>query len=120
MHAQIVLSGEALRSRQIVTVLNSEGRVIARDKPRFLMVWSLDLFHSLWVRALLFFYNFRFSCVFSNQFITISLGQIKSGDTSAAESGSEVEDIASPEPTGSYLVPRLTPVCEEVSFCSCC
>ncbi|ESR48285.1 hypothetical protein CICLE_v10000827mg [Citrus x clementina] len=72
---QIVLSGEALRSRQIVTVLNNEGRVIARDKPRFLM--------------------------------------IKSGDTSAAESGSEVEDIASPEPTGSYLVPRLTPVCEE-------
>ncbi|KAL9445977.1 hypothetical protein AB3S75_013788 [Citrus x aurantiifolia] len=72
---QIVLSGEALHSRQIVTVLNSEGRVIARDKPRFFM--------------------------------------IKSGDTSAAESGSEVEDIASPEPTGSYLVPRLTPVCEE-------
>lgn len=47
VHAQIALSGEALCSRQIVTVLNSEGRVIARDKPRFLMVWSSNLFHSL-------------------------------------------------------------------------
>lgn len=51
------------------------------------------------------------------QFINVSLSQVKSGDTSAAESGSEVEDIASPKPTGSYLLPKLTPVCEEVSAC---
>ncbi|KAJ4701985.1 Phosphatidylinositol/phosphatidylcholine transfer protein [Melia azedarach] len=81
---KMVLSGEALCSRQIVTILNGDGRVIARDKPCFSMV--------------------------------------KSGDTSAAESGSEVEDIASPKPTGSYLLPKLTPVCEEprvVSKASC-
>ncbi|XP_031269135.1 phosphatidylinositol/phosphatidylcholine transfer protein SFH8-like [Pistacia vera] len=72
---KMVLSGETLCSRQIVTVLNGEGRVIARDKPRFSM--------------------------------------IKGSDTSAAESGSEVEEIASPKPTSSYLVPRLTPVSEE-------
>lgn len=41
---QMVLSGEALCSRQIVTVLNGEGRVIACDKPRFSMVWSRDHF----------------------------------------------------------------------------
>ncbi|KAJ0085710.1 hypothetical protein Patl1_09191 [Pistacia atlantica] len=72
---KMVLSGETLCSRQIVTVLNGEGRVIARDKPRFSM--------------------------------------IKGSDTSAAESGSEVEEITSPKPTSSYLVPRLTPVSEE-------
>lgn len=72
---KMVLSGEALCSRQIVTVLNGEGRVIACDKPRFSM--------------------------------------IKGSDTSTAESGSEVEEIASPKPTSSSLVPKLTPVSEE-------
>ena len=39
---------------------------------------------------------------------------MKSSDTSAAESGSEVEEIASPKTTRSYLHPILAPVSEEV------
>ncbi|XP_030447089.2 phosphatidylinositol/phosphatidylcholine transfer protein SFH6-like isoform X2 [Syzygium oleosum] len=38
---------------------------------------------------------------------------IKMSDTSTAESGSEVEEIASPKATRSYVLPILTPVCEE-------
>ncbi|KAH1065750.1 hypothetical protein J1N35_030737 [Gossypium stocksii] len=38
---------------------------------------------------------------------------IKSSDTSAAESGSEVEELASPKKTRSYLHPILAPVSEE-------
>ncbi|CAK7346329.1 unnamed protein product [Dovyalis caffra] len=72
---KMVLSGEALYSRQIVTISNSEGRVIAFDKPFCPM--------------------------------------IKTSDTSTAESGSEVEDVVSPKPTGSYLLPTLAPVSEE-------
>lgn len=41
--------------------------------------------------------------------------QIRSSDTSTAESGSEVEEMASPKATRSYLQPKLTPVSEEVS-----
>ncbi|KAK1549689.1 hypothetical protein Q3G72_006243 [Acer saccharum] len=72
---KMVLSGEALCSRQVVTVLNSEGKVISCDKP----------------------------CT----------SKIQSCDTSAAESGSEVEEFSSPKPSGSNLHTRLTPVCEE-------
>ncbi|KAK2660575.1 hypothetical protein Ddye_007108 [Dipteronia dyeriana] len=72
---KMVLSGEALCSRQVVTVLNSEGKVISCDKP----------------------------CT----------SKIQSCDTSAAESGSEVEEFSSPKQSGSYLHTRLTPVCEE-------
>ncbi|XP_019436895.1 PREDICTED: phosphatidylinositol/phosphatidylcholine transfer protein SFH8 isoform X1 [Lupinus angustifolius] len=39
--------------------------------------------------------------------------QIRSSDTSTAESGSEVEDITSPKANGKYINPRLTPVHEE-------
>ncbi|KAG6774649.1 hypothetical protein POTOM_022009 [Populus tomentosa] len=73
---KMVHSGEALYSRQIVTISNSGGRVIALDKP---------------------FYPVK----------------VKTSDTSTAESGSEVEDVVSPKPTGSYLLPRLAPVSEE-------
>ncbi|XP_062022752.1 phosphatidylinositol/phosphatidylcholine transfer protein SFH8-like [Rosa rugosa] len=72
---KMVLSGEAQCFRQIVTVSNSDGRIIASDKPRF--------------------------------------ANIRSSDTSTAESGSEVEEMASPKATRSYLQPKLTPVCEE-------
>eukprot|EP00258_Populus_trichocarpa_P001600 XP_002300755.3 phosphatidylinositol/phosphatidylcholine transfer protein SFH8 isoform X1 [Populus trichocarpa] len=72
---KMVLTGEAQYSRQIVTISNSEGRVIAYDKP----------FNPM----------------------------IKTSDTSTAESGSEVEDVGSPKPTGSYLLPSLVPVSEE-------
>lgn len=40
---------------------------------------------------------------------------MRNSDTSPAESGSEVEDIASPKASGNYVNPRLTPVHEEVS-----
>lgn len=40
--------------------------------------------------------------------------QIKSSDTSTAESGSEAEDIASPKAIRTYSQLRLTPVREEV------
>ncbi|KAJ6412121.1 hypothetical protein OIU84_005223 [Salix udensis] len=69
-------SGEALYSRQIVTISNSGGRVIALDKPFYPVM-------------------------------------VKTSDTSTAESGSEVEDVGSPKPTGSYSLPRLAPVSEE-------
>ncbi|KAJ9186546.1 hypothetical protein P3X46_002105 [Hevea brasiliensis] len=72
---KMVENGEALYSREIVTISNSEGRVIASDKLCYPMM--------------------------------------KTSDTSTAESGSEVEDVASPKTTRSYLLPRLTPVCEE-------
>ncbi|KDP38545.1 hypothetical protein JCGZ_04470 [Jatropha curcas] len=72
---KMVENGEALYSRQIVTISNVEGTVITSDKPHYPM--------------------------------------IKTSDTSTAESGSEVEDVASPQPTKSYLLPTLTPVCEE-------
>ena len=42
--------------------------------------------------------------------------QIRGGsDTSTGESGSEVEDIASPKPCGNCISPMLAPVYEEVS-----
>ncbi|XVF63809.1 hypothetical protein PTKIN_Ptkin09bG0116500 [Pterospermum kingtungense] len=53
--------------------------------------------------------------LFSRQIVTVSNseGRIKSSDTSAAESGSEVEEIGSPKATKSYLHPILAPVSEE-------
>lgn len=41
--------------------------------------------------------------------------QIRGSDTSTGESGSEVEDIASPKACGNCISPMLTPVLEEVS-----
>ncbi|KAF3446353.1 hypothetical protein FNV43_RR11532 [Rhamnella rubrinervis] len=38
---------------------------------------------------------------------------VRSSDTSTAESGSEVEEMASPKSSRSYVQSRLTPVCEE-------
>jgi len=44
------------------------------------------------------------------------LDQIKGGDASTAESGSEAEDITSPKATRNYIAhPSLTPVREEVT-----
>ncbi|PPR88768.1 hypothetical protein GOBAR_AA31913 [Gossypium barbadense] len=53
--------------------------------------------------------------LFPRQIVTVSNseGRIKSSDTSAAESGSEVEELASPKKTRSYLHPILAPVSEE-------
>ncbi|XP_031130427.1 phosphatidylinositol/phosphatidylcholine transfer protein SFH8-like [Ipomoea triloba] len=66
--------GEASRCRQVVKVLNNEGKVVY-VKPRYPMV--------------------------------------KVSDTSAGESGSEAEDIASPKAARTYSHLQLTPVREE-------
>lgn len=42
------------------------------------------------------------------------LPQIKASDTSTAESGSEVEEMASPKVHRDIRLPKLTPVCEDV------
>lgn len=41
LRVQIVVSGEGLCSRQIVTVSNNEGRVIVCSKPFYPAVWSV-------------------------------------------------------------------------------
>ncbi|GMI78540.1 hypothetical protein like AT2G21520 [Hibiscus trionum] len=53
--------------------------------------------------------------LYTRQIVTVSNGEgrIKSSDASTAESGSEVEEIASPMPTRNYLHPILAPVSEE-------
>lgn len=105
----MVLSGEARRARQIVKVLNSEGKVIAYAKPHYPMVntsacLKMDYVVSVFsyqAASVIFFYAFK---------------QVKGSDTSTAESGSEAEDIASPKAIKSYSHLRLTPVREEVGF----
>ncbi|CAL1355809.1 unnamed protein product [Linum trigynum] len=75
---KMVVNGDALNTRQVLTILDSNGKVIAREKQHY------------------------------------SSMKMKTSDTSAGESGSEVEDIASPNQTNKkHLVPRLTPVSEE-------
>ncbi|CAI0377507.1 unnamed protein product [Linum tenue] len=71
---KIVLNGGARRSRQVVRILNNEGKVI-----------------------------------------TI-LKQVRGSDSSAAESGSEAEEIASPKALKAYSHLRLTPVREEAKI----
>ncbi|CAN0909179.1 Phosphatidylinositol/phosphatidylcholine transfer protein SFH8 [Linum grandiflorum] len=72
---KIVLSGGARRSRQVVKILNNEGKVITYAKP---------------------------PCY-----------PMARSDSSAAESGSEAEEISSPKALKSYSHLRLTPVREE-------
>lgn len=38
---QMVLNGDARHARQVVKILNSEGKVVAYAKPQFPMVWIL-------------------------------------------------------------------------------
>lgn len=108
MLLQMVLNGEPRRARQVVKVLNSEGKVIAYAKPRYPMVRfslssSLILTHVYLVLP-----NFSTLLCFMKQF--------KGSDTSTAESGSEAEDIASPKTLKCYSHLRLTPVREEVGL----
>ncbi|XP_039065589.1 phosphatidylinositol/phosphatidylcholine transfer protein SFH8-like, partial [Hibiscus syriacus] len=53
--------------------------------------------------------------LYTRQIVTVSNGErkMKSSDTSVVESGSEVEEFASPIPTRNYLHPILAPVSEE-------
>ncbi|CAI0377506.1 unnamed protein product [Linum tenue] len=76
---KIVLNGGARRSRQVVRILNNEGKVITYAKPP----------HYPTVRG---------------------------SDSSAAESGSEAEEIASPKALKAYSHLRLTPVREEAKI----
>ncbi|GLT41090.1 hypothetical protein SLA2020_151800 [Shorea laevis] len=75
---KMVLSGEALYSRQIVTVSNGERKIISYDKPCYPL--------------------------------------IKGVDASTAESGSDVEEMASPKPLRSHLHPALASVSEEAKM----
>ncbi|GMI89752.1 hypothetical protein like AT2G21520 [Hibiscus trionum] len=53
--------------------------------------------------------------LYTRQIVTVSNGErrMKGSDTSIAESGSDVEEIASPIPNRNYLHPILAPVSEE-------
>ncbi|KAH0464223.1 hypothetical protein IEQ34_007009 [Dendrobium chrysotoxum] len=76
---KMVLSGEVHTARQIVTVSNSDGKIVAYTNPQCPVM--------------------------------------KSSDASTAESGSEAEDLNSPNLTRSCISnPQLTPVHEEASF----
>ncbi|CAI0437962.1 unnamed protein product [Linum tenue] len=75
----IVLNGGARRSRQVVRILNNEGKVITYAKPPY-------------------------------------YPSVKGSDSSAAESGSEAEDIVSPKALKAYSNLRLTPVREEAKI----
>ncbi|CAI0437954.1 unnamed protein product [Linum tenue] len=76
---KIVLNGGARRSRQVVRILNNEGKVITYAKPPY-------------------------------------YPSVKGSDSSAAESGSEAEDIVSPKALKAYSNLRLTPVREEAKI----
>lgn len=102
----MVLSGQAQYGRQIVTVSNGEGKIVAYAKPRYPAVRSFSL-------ALLFYFKLL-HLFWGTQLINI-FEQIKGSDTSTTESGSEVEDVTSPNLSRSYTThARLTPVREEV------
>lgn len=66
--------------------------------------WDLNLLHVFSLELALPFFK-------ASLYVAV---QVRSSDTSTAESGSEVEEMASPKSSRSYLQSRLTPVSEEV------
>lgn len=103
--------GEASRCRQVVKVLNNEGKVVY-VKPRYPMVWLYSLSYIVFeVPRIVWLYHIELFYVFHYQ--------VKVSDTSAGESGSEAEDIASPKAARTYSHLQLTPVREEVVFYHC-
>lgn len=122
----MVLSGEARCARQIVTVSNSDGK-ITYIKPHYPSVSPVNLNIFFVLRkepAILFsFWQLISYCFFFHLspfnigFPFCSFLQMRNGDVSTAESGSEAEEIATPKAARSYVPhPKLTPVREEVSF----
>ena len=107
---QMVENGEARYSRQIVTVSNGEGKIIAYAKPPYTAVRASTLLDPF---LLIQFYLSKHIRVFLFHLLI----QVKFSDTSTAESGSEAEDMTSPKPRRSYMShPQLTPVHEEVNL----
>jgi hypothetical protein len=110
----MVLNGEARRARQVVKVLNSEGKVVAYAKPQYPMVILFDSPVLIDGSIFQFVSDLTKSChIFA---FCHFLKQLRGSDTSTAESGSEAEDITSPKAIKSYSNLRLTPVREEVGF----
>ena len=70
----------------------------------------LKYFQFAWTPAGFMISAFGLDCYIVNFLLT----QIKSSDTSTAESGSEAEDIASPKAMSNYSQLPLIPVREEV------
>ncbi|GKU89976.1 hypothetical protein SLEP1_g4042 [Rubroshorea leprosula] len=93
---KMVLSGEALYSRQIVTVSNGECKIISYDKPCYPLSDGSVVLNTL------------------SGFLLPT--QIKGVDASTAESGSDVEEMASPKPLRSYSHPALASVSEEAKM----
>lgn len=73
--------------------------------------------HTVWDLNFLHVFSLELTMLFSKASFML-LNQVRSSDTSTAESGSEVEEMASPKSSRTYLQSRLTPVCEEVRICN--
>jgi len=87
--------------------LSSDSQISSSDKPTYSV-----RFFGIWNIRFLFLY-FLFGESDTNRYPL--LAQLKVSDTSTAESGSELEEMASPKTNTNNHVPKLTPVSEYVS-----
>jgi hypothetical protein len=104
---QRVLNGEANYGRQIVTISSTDGKIISYARPEHPTV-------SLWMLECRNFEKHHSQSSVSSY--SIILLKQKKGSDASAESGSEVEDVASPTASRNLIThPILTPVHEEAS-----